>query len=66
VIKEFDERIDQLKREYHAFVRKLKEYDPSSKIVPWTERAYSSENKRKLDTGRSLIVSTLRTIMVLL
>ena len=45
VIEGFHEKIDSLKREYQAFVRKLRSLDPSCTVTPWTERAY---NKRTL------------------
>ena len=39
---EFSEKVDELKREYRAFLRKLKLYEPHYKVDPWTERSYSS------------------------
>ncbi|XP_064606797.1 uncharacterized protein LOC135471476 [Liolophura sinensis] len=48
-IEEFSHEIDRLKREYQAFVRKLRQLDPSVKTIPWTERGYSAR-KRPVDS----------------
>ena len=49
IIEDFNERIDRLKREYHAYVAKLRELDPECGAVPWTDRPYDvGSRKRKL------------------
>lgn len=45
-IEEFTVKIDQLTKEYKAYVRKLRELEPGLTAVPWTDRAY--DRKRKL------------------
>ncbi|XP_048759723.2 uncharacterized protein LOC125669296 isoform X2 [Ostrea edulis] len=39
-IQEINKKINYLKHEYEAFVRKLEKLDPSMKDIPWTERSY--------------------------
>lgn len=54
-MKEFEERIDFLKREYKRFVSKVYELNPEQKAVPWTQRSYSLLRKRtaNIDSLRS-------------
>ncbi|XP_078319498.1 uncharacterized protein LOC111121655 isoform X1 [Crassostrea virginica] len=39
-IDEINEKISHLKKEYHAFIKKLGKLDPNMTDVPWTERSY--------------------------
>ena len=39
--------MDRLQREYKAFVRKLREVEPQTTVVPWTDRPYSTRKKRR-------------------
>ena len=45
-IDEFSEEIERLKRQYQAFLRKLRIYEPNAKDVPWTERSYTSTQEK--------------------
>ncbi|KAF5900561.1 ankyrin-3-like, partial [Clarias magur] len=47
-IAEFQQRIEQLEKEYKAYLNKLHLLDPSCKHQPWTPRAYT---KKRPDSG---------------
>lgn len=57
-VTEYRDRIEFLKREYQAFVRKLRHIDPSIGLVPWTERSYETK-KRVAPTENGTIVIQL-------
>lgn len=44
-IDEINERIDTLRREYKAFLRKLRQLDPSIQHTPWDQRAYKETER---------------------
>ena len=48
-IKEFEQKVDQLKKEHQKFVAKVQRLDPSYKdIIPWQPRGYN--RKRSHDS----------------
>ena len=44
-------KIEQLTKEYKAYVRKLRELEPGLTAVPWTDRAYTRKRKLQDDSG---------------
>lgn len=50
-IEEFSLKIEQLTKEYKAYVRKLRELEPGLTAVPWTDRAYSRKRKIQDSSG---------------
>jgi len=45
VIDDFNQRIDRLRGEYKAFVRKIKNLEPDLDSTPWTDRPYNKKSK---------------------
>jgi len=44
-LKEFENRLAYLEREYKRFVQRVLELDPTSKEIPWTSRPYKRKHK---------------------
>ncbi|OWF40837.1 uncharacterized protein LOC110463295 [Mizuhopecten yessoensis] len=49
-IQECNSKIDFLRRQYWAFVRKLRQLDPSTRDTPWTERHYAAKKRQHSPT----------------
>ncbi|CAL1540333.1 unnamed protein product [Lymnaea stagnalis] len=47
-IEEFERRIDNLRGEYKAFVRKIRQLEPESELTPWSDKPYVGK-QRKLE-----------------
>uniref|UniRef100_A0A0B6Z9G4 Uncharacterized protein n=1 Tax=Arion vulgaris TaxID=1028688 RepID=A0A0B6Z9G4_9EUPU len=45
-IEEFECRIDRLRGEYKAFIRKLRQLDPDLKTTPWSDRPYMGKRNK--------------------
>ncbi|XP_069127341.1 uncharacterized protein [Argopecten irradians] len=45
-IQECNSKIDSLRRQYWAFVRKLRQLDPSTGSIPWTDRHYTPKKRQ--------------------
>ncbi|XP_033738386.1 uncharacterized protein LOC117325960 isoform X2 [Pecten maximus] len=45
-IQECNSRIDSLRRQYWAFIRKLRHLDPSTGSIPWTDRHYTPKKRQ--------------------
>ncbi|XP_041357939.1 uncharacterized protein LOC121374885 isoform X2 [Gigantopelta aegis] len=57
-IDQFSRKINGLKWEYRAFVRKLRELNPGLEVTPWTDRPYAG-HKRKAEPESSDAASDL-------
>ncbi|XP_067678877.1 uncharacterized protein [Haliotis asinina] len=44
-VKEFLSRVDKLKGEYRAFLRRLHEVNPNLQATPWTDRPYAGQKR---------------------
>ncbi|XP_059149471.1 uncharacterized protein LOC131936473 [Physella acuta] len=45
-IKEFETRIDHLRGEYKAFVRKIRQLEPDLSATPWSDRPYAAKQRK--------------------
>lgn len=45
-IKEFEARIDHLRGEYKAFVRKIRQLEPDLSATPWSDRPYAAKHRK--------------------
>ncbi|XP_060078199.1 uncharacterized protein LOC132557695 [Ylistrum balloti] len=45
-IQECNKKIDYLRHQYWAFVRKLRQLDPSTGSIPWTDRHYAPKKRQ--------------------
>lgn len=46
VISDFSQRIDRLRGEYKAYLRKLRDLCPEETQTPWTDRPYSAKRRK--------------------
>ncbi|XP_046335937.2 uncharacterized protein LOC124117954 isoform X1 [Haliotis rufescens] len=44
-VQEFLSRVDKLKGEYRAFIRRLREVNPNLQATPWTDRPYAGQKR---------------------
>ena len=58
-IAEFNKRIDSLRGEYKAFIRKIRQLEPDLQVTPWTDRPYAKRKRAEIEpstpTGISMI-----------
>ncbi|GFN81388.1 heparan sulfate glucosamine 3-o-sulfotransferase 1-like [Plakobranchus ocellatus] len=57
-IEEFERRINQLRGEYKAFVRKAHELEPDLTATPWSDRPYSSKRPKLNKDEPNAVVET--------
>ncbi|XP_005098534.1 uncharacterized protein LOC101850416 [Aplysia californica] len=60
-VDEFSKRIDGLKGEYKAFLRKIRQLDPDVQATPWSDRPYSKKKRLEQQTYSCELTDTSAT-----